>query len=163
MLLAVLRLLLDEQVSIRNLPLILEAIAEARGRNATPEGDLRACTPAAGLPAGRRNAPRPTGRSRWSSSPRNGKTPLPPTRSSGDRGGGDVALPPEEFNRLAGGDRDKIDQAAGEGTYPALVTSTRRRRFLRTVLSAKGIPNPVLSFEEIGIEARPALVGLVPA
>jgi flagellar biosynthesis protein FlhA len=31
------------------------------------------------------------------------------------------------------------------------------------VMTAKGIMNPVLSFEEIGIEARPALVGLVPA
>jgi len=31
------------------------------------------------------------------------------------------------------------------------------------VLAARGIPNPVLSFEEIGIDARPALVGLVPA
>jgi len=39
----------------------------------------------------------------------------------------------------------------------------RRRRFLRTVLSAKGISNPVLSFEEIGTEARPALLGLVAA
>jgi flagellar biosynthesis protein FlhA len=43
------------------------------------------------------------------------------------------------------------------------VTSTRRRRFLRTVLTAKGIQNPVLSFDEIGMEAQPALVGLVPA
>ncbi|MEH6477886.1 MAG: flagellar biosynthesis protein FlhA, partial [Sneathiella sp.] len=34
---AVLRLLLDEQVSIRNLPLILEATAEARGMNAQAE------------------------------------------------------------------------------------------------------------------------------
>ena len=34
---AVLRLLLDEQVSIRNLPLILEAIAEGRVRHGQPE------------------------------------------------------------------------------------------------------------------------------
>ena len=34
---------------------------------------------------------------------------------------------------------------------------------LRTVMAAKGIPNPVLSFEEIGIDARPALVGVVAA
>ena len=37
-LLQVLRLLLDELVSIRNLPLILEAIAEGRGSHATAEG-----------------------------------------------------------------------------------------------------------------------------
>ena len=36
-------------------------------------------------------------------------------------------------------------------------------RVLRTVLRAKGLTAPVLSFEEIGLEARPALVGTVPA
>jgi flagellar biosynthesis protein FlhA len=46
---------------------------------------------------------------------------------------------------------------------PAIVTSARRRRFLRTVMMAKGLTNPVLSFEEIGLEARPALVGVVAA
>jgi flagellar biosynthesis protein FlhA len=58
---------------------------------------------------------------------------------------------------------EKVAQAAERGAYPALVTSMRRRRFLRTVLAARGIPNPVLSFEEIGLDARPALVGLVAA
>ena len=42
------------------------------------------------------------------------------------------------------------------GRYPAVLTSTRRRRFVHTVLSAKGIRNPVLSFEEIGTRSRPA-------
>ena len=50
-----------------------------------------------------------------------------------------------------------------QGTFAAVVTSMKRRRFLRTLMSAKGIQNPCLSFEEIGIDARPALVGLVPA
>ena len=40
---------------------------------------------------------------------------------------------------------------------------TRRRRFLRTVMRAKGIQSPVLSFEEIGLDARPSLVGVVAA
>jgi flagellar biosynthesis protein FlhA len=31
------------------------------------------------------------------------------------------------------------------------------------VLAAKGLSAPVLSYEEIGMEARPALVGMVPA
>jgi flagellar biosynthesis protein FlhA len=72
-------------------------------------------------------------------------------------------LPPEDFNRLANGLADKIARAAEGGAHAAVVTSSRRRRFLRTVMTAKGIPNPVLSFEEIGIEARPALVGVVAA
>ena len=80
-----------------------------------------------------------------------------------EKGVGDVALPPEDFNRLATAIAEKIAQAGETGAYPAMVTSMRRRRFLRTVMTAKGIPNPVLSFEEIGVDARPALVGLVPA
>jgi len=81
----------------------------------------------------------------------------------GERGHQDVALPPEEFNRLANSVSDRLAKAGDSGVYPAVVTSMRRRRFLRTVLSAKGIQNPVLSFEEIGTEARPSLVGMVPA
>mgnify|MGYP007006506386 CR=1 FL=1 len=41
---------------------------------------------------------------------------------------------------------DRIAHAGAQGRYPALVTSTKRRRFLHTVLNAKGIRNPVLSF-----------------
>ena len=48
------------------------------------------------------------------------------------------------------------------GAYPGIVTSVKRRRFLRTVLAAKGILNPVLSYEELGTDAKPALLGLVP-
>ena len=66
----------------------------------------------------------------------------------------DVALPPAEFNRLANSVAEKIAQAGAQGRYPAVVTSTKRRRFLHTVLTAKGIRNPVLSFEEIGTDAR---------
>ena len=72
----------------------------------------------------------------------------------------DVALPPAEFNRLAGSIAERIAQAGAQGRYPAVITSTKRRRFLHTVLTAKGIRNPVLSFEEIGTGARPAVLGL---
>lgn len=77
--------------------------------------------------------------------------------------GVDVALPPNLFNKLADGAVQAISKTATQGLFPALVTSSRRRRLLRTVLHARGISNPVLSFEEIGLEARPALVGTVPA
>lgn len=48
---------------------------------------------------------------------------------------------------------------ASDGVYPAIVVSARRRRFLRQVLEAKGIQNPVLSIEEIGHRASITLVG----
>ena len=72
----------------------------------------------------------------------------------------DVALPPTEFNRLANSVAERIAHAGAQGRYPAVVTSTKRRRFLHTVLMAKGIRNPVFSFEEIGTGSRPAVVGL---
>ena len=75
----------------------------------------------------------------------------------------DIALPPDLFNRLAEGVAGRLADSAEQGIFPALVTSTRRRRFLRTIMRARGLTNPVLSFEEIGLEARPALVGLVAA
>lgn len=161
-LLAVLRLLLDERVSIRNLPLILEAIAEVRHSNAPPETIVEHVRHRLGfqLVAELR---RPDGTIPLVQLAPEWETTFSHYEVDGDRGQADVALPPEEFNRLARSIADKLSRAGEQGANPAVVTSTRRRRFLRTVLKAKGIPAPVLSFEEIGLEARPALVGLVPA
>ena len=162
-LLAVLRLLLEERVSIRNLALIIEATAEGRQLFQTVDGITEHVRQRLGfqLVAQLRRD--------------DGTIPLvqlaPEWEDTfinyeirGDRSSShEVALPPENFNALAENIAEKLGQAAEAGAYAAVVTSTRRRRFLRTVMSAKGIMNPVLSFEEIGMDARPALVGLVPA
>jgi flagellar biosynthesis protein FlhA len=158
---AVLRLLLDERVSIRNLPLILEAIAEAR-QLGTPEAICEHVRQRLGfqIVAELKRA--------------DGTVPLiqlapdwekafSTYQIDGDRGLRDIALPPELFSRLANGLTEKVNRAAETGVYPALVTSVARRRFLRTVVQAKGLHMPVLSYEEIGTEARPALLGQVPA
>ncbi|TMV94624.1 flagellar biosynthesis protein FlhA [Thioclava sp. BHET1] len=160
LLLAVLRLLLEERVSIRNLLLIIEAIAEVRSLP-TPEAICEHVRQRLGfqLVAELRRE--------------DGTIPLIQlapeweetfgTYTVGERGAGDVALPPEMFNRLAGNIAERLSVAGQSGIFPALVASGRRRRFLRTVLSAKGIAAPVLSFEEIGLDARPAMVGMVAA
>ena len=62
----------------------------------------------------------------------------------------DIALPPDLFNQLANGVSQKINDAQQNGIYPVVVTNTHRRRFLHTLMRAKGISSPVLSFEEIG-------------
>ncbi len=160
-LLATLRLLLEERVSIRNLPLILEAIAEARSVHNTPEAICEHVRQRLGfqLVAELRR--------------QDGTLPLiqlapeweekfAEFQLDGDRGS-DVALPPDEFNRLASLISDRVAKAAEAGTQPALVTSTKRRRFLRTVVNVKGLNNAVLSYDEIGVDAKPALVGMVPA
>lgn len=161
MLLTVLRLLLEERVSIRNLPLILEAIAEGRGLG-TAEAICEHVRQRLGfqLVAEMKRADGTIPLIQLS--PEWEKT-FATYQIEGDRGQRDVALPPDQFSKLANGVAERLNRAADMGTFPALVTSTLRRRFLRTVLAAKGISAPVLSYEEIGIEARPAMVGVVAA
>ena len=158
----VLRLLLEEQVSIRNMPLILEAVAEARQVHVLPEGICEHVRQRLGfqlvseMKRDDGTIPLVQLAPEWEDTFANYQI---------DREGGglDVALPPDVFNKLAQSISDRIADAGERGVVPAVVTSTRRRRFLRTVMFAKGIRNPVLSFEEIGLEARPSLVGLVAA
>ncbi|MFC7702603.1 flagellar biosynthesis protein FlhA [Plastorhodobacter daqingensis] len=162
MLLAVLKLLLDERVSIRNLPLILEAIAEVRTNHSTPEAICEHVRQRLGfqLVAEMR---REDGTIPLIQLAPEWENTFAAHQIDGERGQTDVALPPAEFNRLANALSDKLAKSGEAGVNAAIVTSMRRRRFLRTVLSARGLNAPVLSFEEIGLEARPALVGMVAA
>lgn len=162
-LLAVLRLLLDERVSIRNLPLILEAIAEIRGvAQAAPETVCDHVRQRLGfqLVAELR---RPDGSLPLVQLAPDWDEVFLRHQIDGGPGGLDVALPPAEFGRLGAGLAAAFERLAAEGTRAALVTTARRRRFLRMILAARDIAAPVLSFEEIGLEARPALVAQVPA
>ena len=161
LLLTVLRLLLEERVSIRNLPLILEAVAEGRGLG-PPEAVCEHVRQRLGFQLvaelRREDGTIPL----IQLAPEWEKT-FAAHQIESDRGLRDVALPPDQFSKLANGLADRLNRAAETGAYPALVTSTLRRRFLRTVMGAKGLTAPVLSYEEIGMEARPALLGVVPA
>ena len=161
MLLTVLKLLLEERVSIRNLPLVLEAMAEGRGLP-TPEAVCEHVRQRLGFQIvadlKREDGTIPL----LQLAPEWEKT-FTTYQVEGERGLRDVALPPEQFGRLANALAERIHRAAETGTHAALVTSTARRRFLRTVLGAKGLPTPVLSYDEIGLEARPAMIGVVPA
>ncbi|MEL7467406.1 MAG: flagellar biosynthesis protein FlhA [Pseudomonadota bacterium] len=154
---SVLRMLLAERVSVRNLPLILEATSEARVGNASIEDIVEHVR--------RRIAFHIISRL----SDNEGTLPLiqlaPEWEAKfseyerDDNGVPDVALPPEEFNRLAGSVKGMLARAAQRAAMPAIATSARRRRFVRQALEAKGISNPVLSFEEIGNTSKLALLG----
>lgn len=160
LLLTVLRLLLEERVSIRNLPLILEAIAESRSLGA-PEAICEHVRQRLGFQLVA-ELKREDGTIPLIQLAPDWEKTFTAYQIDGDRGQRDVALPPDQFSRLANAIADRLNRAAETGIYPALVTSTLRRRFLRTVLGAKGLSAPVLSYEEIGMEARPAMVGIVP-
>ncbi|MEL6678190.1 MAG: flagellar biosynthesis protein FlhA [Pseudomonadota bacterium] len=156
----VLRLLLDERVSIRNLPLILEAVAEASGGSMAPDRIAEHVRQRLGfqLVAELQEAdgalPLLQLAPEW-------ETLFSSHEVSGPGGAVDIALPPQDFNRLAGSVSEKLAASSTRGRYPAIVTSGLRRRFVQTVLAAKGIRNPVLSFEEIGPGAKPTLLGTV--
>jgi flagellar biosynthesis protein FlhA len=162
LLLSILRLLLEERVSIRNLALILEATAEGRQIHTTPEAIAEHVRQRLGFQIVA-ELRRPDGTVPLIQLAPEWEETFLAYQIAGDRGTSDVALPPEEFTRLASAIAEQLARAAEGGTYAAVVTSTRRRRFLRTVMAARGLTNPVLSFEEIGLDARPALVGVVPA
>lgn len=161
LLLATLRLLLEERVSVRNLPLILEAIAESRslGRAEAVADHVRQRLGFQIVAELRRD---------------DGTVPLVQlapewekifTQYQLDAPGGarDVALPPDVFARLANGFADRIARLAEGGTHAAVVTTAQRRRFLRTVAVAKGLATPVLAYEEISADAKPALMGQIAA
>ncbi len=161
-LLQVLKLLLDEQVSIRNFQLILEAISETRGQGHTAESICEHVRQRLGfqLVAAMRRE--------------DGTIPLVHLASDwerrfeecevkSERGAPDVALPPKDFETLSKRIAEELARAGQKGIFPALVTPGRRRRFLRSLLTAKGISNPVMAFEEIGLDAKPALVGTITA
>jgi flagellar biosynthesis protein FlhA len=157
---AVLRLLLEERVSIRNLPLILEAVAEARHLGAAEAiceyvRQRLGFQIVAELKRADGTIPLIQLAPEWEKA-------FSTYQIDGERGQRDVALPPDIFAKLANGLTERVNRAAETGTYPALVTSVMRRRFLRTVVQAKGLQMPVLSYEEIGTEARPSLLGQVP-
>lgn len=162
LLMSVLRLLLDERVSIRNILMITETISEARGSSASPESITEQVRQRLGfqlvseLRRGDGTIPLIQLAPEWEET-------FVSHQLARERSSPDVALPPEKFNQLANGIAEKISRASENGDFPAVVTSPLRRRFLSSVLTAKGIANPVLSFDEIGTEARPALVGMVAA
>ena len=159
---AVLRLLLAEQVSVRNLPLIIEATAEARAVHTQPEAMCEHVRQRLGFQLVS-NLLRDDGSLPLIQLAPEWEDTFSTYQIDSDRGRLDVALPPEVFNTLTSSVAEQIGRAGEQGIFPAVVTSTTRRRFLRTVLSAKSISNPVLSFEEIGLEARPSLVGVAAA
>ncbi len=158
----VLKHLLEEQVSIRNLPVILEAIGEARKFSNQPEGICEHVRQRLGfqIVAGLK---RPDGTVPLIQLAPEWEDIFTTYQVDSDQNTVDVALPPEVFAKLTKSMADQIEQSSESGFAASIVTSSRRRRFLRRIARAKGFQTPVLSFEELGLEAKPMLVGTVAA
>ncbi|MBL4871497.1 MAG: flagellar biosynthesis protein FlhA [Robiginitomaculum sp.] len=155
----VLRQLLSERVSIRNMLLILETIAEVKPVMNSVE-QIAECVRQrisyqfiAKLRDDQGRLPLVQLGPEW-------EDLFTKYEIKQDSGNVDIALPPDEFKRLAGAVREKLDSSASQGNYAAIATSARRRRFIKTVMTAKGIRNPVISYEEIPPTERPVILAV---
>src|SRR3990167_2415713 len=158
-LLSVLRLLLSERISIRNLFLIVETIAEVkpmalgvprivelvRQRLAFQIVD-RLQDDQGRLPLVQLSA--------------NWEQKFTEYEVNGDSGSSDIALPPELFGELINAIQAKLNEVAQKGVVAAVATTSRRRRFLQTVLASKGIRNAVVAYEEISARSKPYIIGV---
>ncbi len=157
---AVLRLLLEERVSIRNLPLILEAIAEAHAPHASAEVLCEQVRHRLGfqLVAGIQEA--------------DGALPLIQLNPSWEETL--PGLPAPRGRRASSTSRCRRPSSTASPTRSPRRSPTPAPRAATRPSSprpsggasctpsspAKGIRNPVFSFEEIGTGARPAVLGL---
>ncbi|MFN7163778.1 MAG: flagellar biosynthesis protein FlhA [Hyphomonas sp.] len=158
-LLSVLRLLLAERISIRNLFLIVETIAEVKAQNA-------------GLPrivelVRQRLAFQivdklqdDQGRLPLVQLSANWEQKFTEFEVNGEGGSSDIALPPELFGELINAIQSKLNEVAQKGIVAAVATTSRRRRFLQTVLASKGIRNAVVAYEEISAKSKPYIIGV---
>lgn len=160
LLLSVLRSLLEERVPIRNLFLIIEACAEAKTQNLDLTRTVELVRQRLSFQIVDRlqdkegNLALVQLSGRWEA-----EFSKHEIRSEG--GGSDIALPPEVFSELLNGIQNKLNECAQNGVMAAVATSSARRRFLKTILTSKGVRNAVLSYEEIGPKSRPKIVGVV--
>ncbi|MEM6489169.1 MAG: flagellar biosynthesis protein FlhA [Pseudomonadota bacterium] len=174
---AVLRQLLDEQVPVRNLPLLLEAVAEAHSAALDPEASLDhvrrrlAFIITARLAGADGKVPLVRLGEGWvammGGAPGHGGASAGPSAASNgadDPGpGGTVGttLHPGRFAELADAVANAIAAPARQGVVAVLAVPARWRRVVREVLLARGITNPVLALEEIGLRTPVALLGTV--
>ena len=158
-LLSVLRMLLTERVPIRNLFLIIETVAEAKPQSLPLPRVIELVR--------QRLAFQIVDRLQDDQ----GRLPLIQLSTSWEQkfaeyevtnesGGSDIALPPEVFGELINSVQAKLNETAQKGIVAAVATSSRRRRFLQTVLASKGIRNAVVAYEEINSKSKPYIIGV---
>ena len=156
----VFKLLLEEKIPVRNLPLILEAIDDAKAEHTAPEQICEKVRQRIAASFSKRYLAE------------DGALPLIQISMDWEdlfqeneikkpTGAIDIALPPDEFNRLSQAIREQIDEAQANGVAPVILTTAHRRRFIRTVLHAKRIDVPVMSYEEIDPQQKLRLIGKV--
>lgn len=155
---AVLRNLVAEHISVRNLPLIVETLASCGATQ--PDIATEFVRQKLGhqiiaeIKGEQDQLPLVQLSNDWESEFETYQIDLP-------NGVQDVALPPDLFATLTQSITDKIQALEKSWGQLAVITSANRRRFLATMIRAKGLRTPVISFEELGYDTAAAIVGVV--
>jgi flagellar biosynthesis protein FlhA len=160
LLLSVVRLLLEERVSIRNLFLIIETLAEAKQAGANIQRSVEMVRQRLAFQIVDRLQDE-QGRLPLVQLSTNWEQKFAQYEITNENGNSDIALPPELFGELTNLVQTKLNEAARKGVIASVATTSRRRRFLQTVLVSKGIRNAVLAYEEINAKTKPYIIGVV--
>jgi flagellar biosynthesis protein FlhA len=160
LLLSVIRLLLEERVSIRNLFLIIETLAEAKQAGANIQRSVEMVRQRLAFQIVDRLQDE-QGRLPLVQLSTNWEQKFAQYEITNENGNSDIALPPELFGELTNSVQSKLNEAARKGVIASVATTSRRRRFLQTVLVSKGIRNAVLAYEEINAKTKPYIIGVV--
>lgn len=158
-LLSVLRLLLAERISIRNLFLIVETIAEVKAQNLAIARIVELVRQRLAFQIVDRLQD-DQGRLPLVQLSANWEQKFAEYEVNGEGGSADIALPPELFGELINAIQARLNEVAQKGIVAAVATTSRRRRFLQTVLASKGIRNAVVAYEEISAKSKPYIIGV---
>ncbi|WP_238319306.1 FHIPEP family type III secretion protein [Parvularcula oceani] len=148
----VMRGLLTERISIRNIPMILEAIAEHQPHHPSLDELIEAVRRSLAF--------------QFVQTYRGADGTLPLIQLSdkwdavfpqGEEGQG---LTAEDVKTLGDQVQEALNKAAATGAYAAVAVTGRRRRIVRDILRSRGIKNPVIAFEEIVPGSRPAMLAV---
>ena len=159
MLLSVLRLLLTERISIRNLFLIIETVAEVKAMNSSLPRIVELVRQRLAFQIVDRLQD-DQGRLPIVQLGANWEQKFAEYEVNNEAGSTDIALPPELFGELISSIQGKLNEVAQKGIVAAVATTSRRRRFLQTVLASKGIRNAVVAYEEISARSKPYIIGV---
>ncbi|WP_425092251.1 flagellar biosynthesis protein FlhA [Tropicimonas sp. S265A] len=160
-LLSILRMLLEEGVSIKNLPRIIEITAEAAQYEKSSDAILEKVRQAMSMQI-LEKVKSENGELSLLQLDREWEDIFLKYSSAGS-GFPTVALPPDLFQSLVDAAVEKVKTISEKGLPIVFVTSQVRRRFLYSILKSKDIQADVVSYEELRGEKNMSLVGLVAA
>lgn len=155
---SVLRNLVADGVSIRNLPLIIETLAEVPGTHPDLATEFVRQKLGPQIIASLRSENKKVNLVQFS---QDWESEFDNYQLDQPSGLQDIALPPEVFHHLGQKLIDTLAKVQKQWSEFSVITTSRRRRFVQSLLTTRGIHAAVISFEELGYDPDAAIVGVI--